>query len=131
MTKKQKRLKKSLSEEKARVRLYKSGKNWVKAGIREFEILRIMGMPFIGNEIKETEKMQNKTLSKNMLKATTVLGGTFVTTALNTQEAFAASELPSTSELSTQSETVGNQNSTTIYSSENATTSESADENVT
>ncbi|MCW7914319.1 KxYKxGKxW signal peptide domain-containing protein [Staphylococcus epidermidis] len=37
MSNKNKKLNESFAEEKARVRLYKSGKNWVKAGIREIQ----------------------------------------------------------------------------------------------
>ena len=41
MTKKIKQFKDSFNEEKARVRLYKSGKNWIKAGIKEIQLLRV------------------------------------------------------------------------------------------
>lgn len=44
MTKKIKRFKENFKEEKARVRLYKSGKNWVKAGIREIQLMKVMGV---------------------------------------------------------------------------------------
>ena len=37
---------KSLGQEKARVKLYKSGKTGLKASISEFELLRTMGVPF-------------------------------------------------------------------------------------
>ncbi|ELP8662077.1 KxYKxGKxW signal peptide domain-containing protein [Staphylococcus pseudintermedius] len=36
MTRKFREFKKSLSEEKARVKLYKSGKNWVKLELKNF-----------------------------------------------------------------------------------------------
>lgn len=46
MSKKERDFNKSLGQEKARVKLYKSGKNWVKASISEFELLKTMGVPF-------------------------------------------------------------------------------------
>ncbi len=51
------------------------------------------------------------------LKTTAVIGGAFTVNMLHDQQAFAASDAPLTSELNTQSETVGNQNSTTIEAS--------------
>ncbi|WP_173672448.1 KxYKxGKxW signal peptide domain-containing protein, partial [Staphylococcus delphini] len=39
MTRKIREFKKSLIQETARVKLYKSGKSWVKASIREFHFL--------------------------------------------------------------------------------------------
>ncbi|WP_422636085.1 KxYKxGKxW signal peptide domain-containing protein, partial [Staphylococcus pasteuri] len=33
------------------MRLYKSGKNWVKAGIREIQLMRVMGLPFAGQKV--------------------------------------------------------------------------------
>ncbi len=45
------------------------------------------------------------------LKTTAVIGGAFTINMLHDQQAFAASDAPLTSELNTQSETVGNQNS--------------------
>ena len=47
MSNKNKKLNESFAEEKARVRLYKSGKNWVKAGIREIQLMRVMGLSLI------------------------------------------------------------------------------------
>ncbi|QKQ32066.1 KxYKxGKxW signal peptide domain-containing protein [Staphylococcus saprophyticus] len=52
MTKKIKRFKESFKEEKARVRLYKSGKNWIKASIKEIQLLRAMGLPFNGQKLQ-------------------------------------------------------------------------------
>lgn len=43
MTKKEKDYKKSLEQQKTRVKLYKSGKSWVKASINEIELLKTMG----------------------------------------------------------------------------------------
>lgn len=52
MTKKEKDYKKSLEQQKTRVKIYKSGKSWVKASINEIELLKTMGLPFLSkNEI--------------------------------------------------------------------------------
>ena len=51
MSKRQKEFHDSLANEKTRVRLYKSGKNWVKSGIKEIEMFKIMGLPFISHSM--------------------------------------------------------------------------------
>jgi hypothetical protein len=45
MSKRQRNLKHSLEEEKSRVKLYKSGKHWIKSGIKEIKLMQIMGLP--------------------------------------------------------------------------------------
>lgn len=54
MSKRQKAFHDSLANEKTRVRLYKSGKNWVKSGIKEIEMFKIMGLPFISHSFSES-----------------------------------------------------------------------------
>ncbi|HCG74272.1 putative Ig domain-containing protein, partial [Staphylococcus sp.] len=124
MSKKEKDFNKSLSHEKARVKLYKSGKNWVKASINEFELLRVMGLPFLGknivNETQLDDKKGNK-LKKNAAKTMAIVGGAFTFNMLQDHHALAASETPMTSEISSNSETVANQNSTTIRNSQTKT----------
>ncbi|WP_431988977.1 KxYKxGKxW signal peptide domain-containing protein [Staphylococcus epidermidis] len=71
MTKKEKDYKKSLEQQKTRVKLYKSGKSWVKASINEIELLKTMGLPFLSkNEIQEnvTEKTKGHKFKKVQLK---------------------------------------------------------------
>ena len=58
MSKREREFKRSFNEEKARVKLYKSGKNWVKAGIKEIKLLGILGLPIFS---KSTEKAQEET----------------------------------------------------------------------
>ncbi|WP_278926057.1 KxYKxGKxW signal peptide domain-containing protein [Staphylococcus auricularis] len=114
----------SFADEKARVRLYKSGKNWVKAGIKEIKLLGIMGVPFLSSSIEKQPDLSQKTdgfVKRQALKTTAVSGGIFTVNMLHDQQAFAASDAPVTSELSAYSETVGNQNSTAIGKSETNT----------
>ena len=114
----------SFADEKARVRLYKSGKNWVKAGIKEIKLLGIMGVPFLSSSIEKQPDLSQKTdgfVKRQALKTTAVAGGIFTVNMLHDQQAFAASDAPVTSELSAHSETVGNQNSTAIGKSETNT----------
>lgn len=71
MTKKEKDYKKSLEQQKTRVKIYKSGKSWVKASINEIELLKTMRLPFLSkNEIQEnvTEKTKGHKLKKVQLK---------------------------------------------------------------
>ncbi|WP_039990951.1 KxYKxGKxW signal peptide domain-containing protein [Staphylococcus massiliensis] len=68
MTKKIKRFKESFKEEKARVRLYKSGKSWIKASIKEIQLLRAMGLPFNGQKITDKEDVNANSNSNNMKK---------------------------------------------------------------
>lgn len=114
----------SFADEKARVRLYKSGKNWVKAGIKEIKLLGIMGVPFLSSSIEKQPDLSQKTdgfVKRQALKTTAVAGVIFTVNMLHDQQAFAASDAPVTSELSAHSETVGNQNSTAIGKSETNT----------
>ncbi|MCI2944567.1 KxYKxGKxW signal peptide domain-containing protein, partial [Staphylococcus haemolyticus] len=114
MSKKSQRFKESFSEEKARVRLYKSGKNWIKAGIKEIQLLKLMGLPFYGQKeiSKEEINTKNNNLKKNTLKTSAIIGGAFTFNMLNDHQVFAASETPVTSEISSNSTTIGDQNST-------------------
>ncbi|WP_188350585.1 lectin-like domain-containing protein, partial [Mammaliicoccus stepanovicii] len=121
MSKKQKKFNKAFEQEKARVKLYKSGKNWISASIKEIEILKIMGIPFLTNNINKDKNVLNTTndiVKKNALKTSAIFGGVFTVNLLHDHHALAASETAVTSEISSQSETVGNQNSTTITTSE-------------
>ncbi|SUK91975.1 LPXTG cell wall surface anchor family protein [Staphylococcus aureus] len=61
MSKRQKEFHDSLANEKTRVRLYKSGKNWVKSGIKEIEMFKIMGLPFISHSMVSQD---NQSISK-------------------------------------------------------------------
>ncbi len=62
MSKRQKAFSDSLANEKTRVRLYKSGKNWVKSGIKEIEMFeKIMGLPFISHSLVSQD---NQSISK-------------------------------------------------------------------
>ena len=109
MTKKEKDYKKSLEQQKTRVKIYKSGKSWVKASINEIELLKTMGLPFLSkNEIQEnvTEKTKGHKLKKGAAKTTALVGGAFTFNMLNNHQALAASETPITSEISSNSETV-------------------------
>ena len=45
MSRKERNFKRFFGQEKARVKLYKSGKQWVK-GIREVQLLKVLGLPF-------------------------------------------------------------------------------------
>ncbi|MEX3496855.1 KxYKxGKxW signal peptide domain-containing protein, partial [Staphylococcus warneri] len=128
MTKKIKRFKENFKEEKARVRLYKSGKNWVKAGIREIQLMKVMGLPFAGQKVAVGKDLnsQNSSFKKNALKTSAVVGGAFTFNMLNNHEAFAASETPVTSEISSNSTTVGDQTSTK-ESKDSAASTESKD----
>ncbi|MBU7227969.1 KxYKxGKxW signal peptide domain-containing protein, partial [Staphylococcus pseudintermedius] len=122
MTRKFREFKKSLSEEKARVKLYKSGKNWVKAGIKEFQLLKALGLSFLSHDIVKDENGEVTTqfgeqLKKNVLRTTAFAGGMFTVNMLHDQQAFAASDAPITSELATKSQTIGDQTSIVIEKS--------------
>lgn len=118
MSRKQKALNSSLTEEKVRFKLYKSGKQWVKAGLKEFELLRIMGIPFYSRSIvkskNEINEEKGSVLAKHVGKTSVMLGGALTVNLLNDHYAFADSEPLVTSELSSYSETVATQNSTKI-----------------
>ena len=121
MSKKERDFKQSFGQEKARVKLYKSGKHWVKAGIREFQLLKMLGLPFLNKEIDDIKDIHNtnsNNLKKQALRTTGLVGGAFTFAMLNDHHAFAASETPMTSEISSNSATVANQNSTAISKSE-------------
>ena len=51
--KRQRNLKHSLENEKSRVKLYKSGKHWIKSGIKEIKLMRIIGLPIFSNHTME------------------------------------------------------------------------------
>ncbi len=63
MSKRQKEFHDSLANQKTRVRLYKLGKNWVKSGIKEIEMFKIMGLPFISHSLVSQD---NQSISKKM-----------------------------------------------------------------
>ncbi|RTX92265.1 serine-rich repeat glycoprotein adhesin SasA, partial [Staphylococcus carnosus] len=120
MSKKEKDFKRSFGQEKARVKLYKAGKHWVKAGIREFQLLKMLGVLFLNkeiNDVNDNQIMNNSSLKKQALRTTGLAGGAFTFAMLNDHHAFAASETPMTSEISSNSATVANQNSTAISKS--------------
>ncbi|PNZ81157.1 KxYKxGKxW signal peptide domain-containing protein, partial [Staphylococcus microti] len=125
--KKSQRIQKSFSEEKVRVRLYKSGKNWVKAGIKEIQLLKMLGLSLLTDKV---DKEQNDKVSigsaikDNAFRTTAITGGLFTVNMLHDQHALAASEIPVASELATNSQTVGGQTSVVIEQSQSATDSE-------
>ncbi|PNZ81144.1 KxYKxGKxW signal peptide domain-containing protein, partial [Staphylococcus microti] len=128
MTKKFREFKKSLGEEKARVKLYKSGKNWVKAGIKEIQLLRMLGLSLLTDKVDKDQDEAagvGNVIKRNALKTTAVTGGLFTVNMLHDQQAFAASQTPITSELATQSQTIGDQTSVAIEQSQAAPESES------
>ncbi|MCE4995702.1 lectin-like domain-containing protein, partial [Staphylococcus xylosus] len=120
MSKKQKALQSSLGEEKVRFKLYKSGKQWIKAGLKEFELLRIMGIPFFSKTLvkskTEVNEEKENILTKHAAKTSAMVGGALTVNLLNDHYALADSEAPVTSEMSSFSETVANQNSTKLTS---------------
>lgn len=135
MANKNKKLQQSLREEKVRFKLYKAGKHWIKAGLKEIELLRIMGMPFSHKKIEKdihTEIDKTDDLKKELLKKSAVVGGALATMNLiDGHQAFAASELPVSSELSSMSQTVANQHSTSLTASSSETSSTSSNANST
>ncbi|MGX0341492.1 lectin-like domain-containing protein, partial [Staphylococcus hominis] len=134
MSKREKDFKRSFGEEKARVKLYKSGKHWVKAGIREFQLLKSLGLSFLEKDVEKTsnlEKSPQHNLKKQALRSTGFIGGAFTFAMLNDQHAFAASETPMTSEIASNSETVANQNSTAIKNLETSTSKTSTSQSNT
>ncbi|MEJ7542137.1 lectin-like domain-containing protein [Staphylococcus intermedius] len=115
MSKKEKALNESLKQEKSRVKLYKSGKHWVRSGIKEFKLLHIMGLPLLtSRSIEEDDECKGNVIKRHVIKVSTLAGGVLTANAFQGHEAMAASELPLTSKLSTQSEAVANQNSTVL-----------------
>lgn len=86
MSKRQKHLRQSLEEEKSRVKLYKSGKHWIKSGIKEIKLMQIMGLPIFSNHTSEdpneTEDKGNF-VKRNAIKATTIAGGAFTVNMLH------------------------------------------------
>ncbi|WP_076684528.1 lectin-like domain-containing protein, partial [Staphylococcus haemolyticus] len=125
MSRKERNFKRSFGQEKARVKLYKSGKQWVKAGIREVQLLKVLGLPFLNKDVEQINNLdtnKDKNFKNQAMKATGLVGGAFTFAMLNDHHAYAASETPMTSEISSNSETVANQNSTTVTNSETSTT---------
>ncbi|WP_353419494.1 KxYKxGKxW signal peptide domain-containing protein [Staphylococcus delphini] len=53
MSKREKAFKDSTREEKSRIKLYKSGKYWVKSGIKEFKLLRMIGFSLLSRHASE------------------------------------------------------------------------------
>ncbi|MBA8760727.1 glycosyltransferase [Staphylococcus schleiferi subsp. coagulans] len=122
MTRKFRGFRKSLGQEKARVKLYKSGKEWVKAGIKEIQLLKAMGLPFLSRDIVKNEDGEVTTrfgekIKKHAMQTTAIAGGMFTVNMLHDQQAFAASDAPMTSELATKSQTIGDQTSIAIENS--------------
>lgn len=125
MSRKERNFKRSFGQEKARVKLYKSGKQWVKAGIREVQLLKVLGLPFLNKDVEQINNLdtnKDKNFKNQAMKATGLAGGAFTFAMLNDHHAYAASETPMTSEIASNSETVANQNSTTVTNSETSTT---------
>lgn len=60
MSKRERDFKRSFGQEKARVKLYKSGKHWVKAGIKEMQLLKMLGLPFLNKEVENINDLQDK-----------------------------------------------------------------------
>ncbi|WP_414052142.1 KxYKxGKxW signal peptide domain-containing protein [Macrococcus animalis] len=122
MKRKQNDLNTSIIDEKVRFKLYKAGKHWVKAGIKDLALLRVMGLPMIIKGINNKEGIEvkaNNTVKEKMAKASAFAAGGFI--AANTidgNQAFAASDLPVTSEVTKGSEVIANQNSTILIDSE-------------
>ncbi|UXS37116.1 KxYKxGKxW signal peptide domain-containing protein [Staphylococcus delphini] len=122
MTRKFREFKKSLIQETARVKLYKSGKSWVKASIREFHFLKALGLSFLSHGIVKNEEGEvtvafGDKVKQQALRTTAIAGGMFTVNMLHDQQAFAASDPPLTSEMTTKSQTVGDQTSITIEKS--------------
>ena len=56
MSRKERNFKRSFGQEKARVKLYKSGKQWVKAGIR-VQLLKVLGLPFLNKDVEQINNL--------------------------------------------------------------------------
>ena len=55
-------------DEKKRYKLYKSGKNWVKASNSQLDLFRIGGMgEVVSNSLSDTEELDHDHLSLNTL----------------------------------------------------------------
>lgn len=54
---KERNFKRFFGQEKARVKLYKSGKQWVKAGIREVQLLKVLGLPFLNKDVEQINNL--------------------------------------------------------------------------
>ncbi|WP_275086388.1 KxYKxGKxW signal peptide domain-containing protein [Staphylococcus intermedius] len=108
-------------EEKVRVKLYKSGKNWVKASIKEIDILRILGFSIFTKD-KVISELPRSNIKGKIIKSSVITGGIATLNLLEHHEAFASSELPITSQLANMSNTDANQNSTVISNASNSTT---------
>ncbi|PNZ89158.1 hypothetical protein CD148_12450, partial [Staphylococcus delphini] len=104
------------------MKLYKSGKSWVKASIREFQFLKALGLSFLSHDIVKNEEGEvtvafGEKIKQHAIRTTAIAGGMFTVNMLHDQQAFAASDAPLTSEISTKSQTVGDQTSITIEKS--------------
>lgn len=102
MSRKERNFKRSFGQEKARVKLYKSGKQWVKAGIREVQLLKVLGLPFLNKDVEQINNLdtnKDKNFKNQAMKATGLAGGAFTFAMLNDHHAYAASETPMTSEI--------------------------------
>ncbi|MFC6293611.1 KxYKxGKxW signal peptide domain-containing protein, partial [Macrococcus epidermidis] len=126
MKRKQNDLNMSIIDEKVRFKLYKAGKHWVKAGIKDLALLRVMGLPMIIKGINNKEGIEvkaNNTIKEKMAKASAFAAGGFIAAnTLDGNQAFAASDLPVTSEVTKGSEVIANQNSTVLIDSEMTST---------
>ncbi|PNZ84013.1 KxYKxGKxW signal peptide domain-containing protein, partial [Staphylococcus microti] len=117
MTRKSREFKKSFGEEKNRVKLYKSGKNWVKAGVKEIQLLNMLGLSLLTDKVdkEQSDKVSvGGIIKENALRTTAITGGLFTVNMLHDQHVLAASEIPVTSELTANSQTIGDQTSTVI-----------------
>ena len=56
MSRKERNFKRFFGQEKARVKLYKSGKQWVK-GIREVQLLKVLGLPFLNKDVEQINNL--------------------------------------------------------------------------
>ncbi|RTX73051.1 hypothetical protein EKQ61_11370, partial [Staphylococcus gallinarum] len=96
------------NEPKHRVKLYKVGKHWVQKGLNELSILIDMNLP------SKIDTSRKKTLKKTIVSIT--MGGISSIYTINNNAYGEENNLPITSELSVHSETLGNNNSTTVSS---------------
>ncbi|PNZ39837.1 lectin-like domain-containing protein, partial [Staphylococcus lutrae] len=115
MSKKDRELNDRLEKEKKQQR-YQAGK-LIKSGLKEMKLLNMMGWSGFSHTTSKVDEDKNKKhfVKRNVIKFTTITGGAFTVNMFQNHQAMAASsELPMTSELSAQSETVANQNSTKL-----------------
>ncbi|WP_238989596.1 lectin-like domain-containing protein [Staphylococcus sp. MI 10-1553] len=85
--------------------------------MKEVKFLHMMGFPLLMSASSDEDDEGHKnTIKRKVIKVSTLAGGAFTANLFQGHEAMAASELPLTSEWSTQSEAVANQNSTELRS---------------